>query len=99
MYIAFLIVSPFDKGSSLSKYVRKAVEAVKRSGLEYMVTPMGTIVQSNDLGSIFRCAESAVEAVRQEGSDRISLTLKVDIRYDKDITMSGKMDSIGEGPI
>lgn len=96
MYVAFLIVSPIDKGSSLSKYVKKAVEAVKASGLDHMVTPMGTIIQSDDMDSIFRCAKSAVEAVRNEGSDRISLSIKVDIRYDKDLSMMGKLRSIGE---
>lgn len=96
MYIGFLIVSPLDKGPSLSRYVKKAVEAVKSSGLEYQVTPMGTVIQSERLDDIFRCAKAAVEAVRNEGSDRISLTLKVDIRYDRDISMSSKLRSIDE---
>ncbi len=96
MYIAFLIVSPIDKGASLSKYVKKAVEIVRNSGLDHMVTPMGTIIQSEDLSSIFNVAEKAVEAVREEGSDRISLSLKVDIRYDKDMTFKSKLKAVDE---
>lgn len=96
MYIAFLIVSPIDKGTSLSKYVKKAVDTVRNSKLDHMVTPMGTIIQSEDLSSIFDVAEKAVEAVREEGSDRISLSLKVDIRFDKEITMASKLKAVGE---
>jgi uncharacterized protein (TIGR00106 family) len=77
MYVAFLIVSPIDKGPSLSRYVKKAVESIRESGLDHQVTPMGTVVQSDDLDKIFDCAKKAVEAVRNEGSERISLSLKV----------------------
>ncbi len=99
MYIGFLIVSPVDKGPSLSIYVKKAIQAVKSTGLRYQVTPMGTVLESPTLEGLFEAASKAVEAVRDEGAQRISLTLKVDIRYDKDITMSSKMASLGTGPV
>jgi uncharacterized protein (TIGR00106 family) len=94
MYVAFLIVSPIDRGSSLSRYVKKAIGAVRDSGLDYQVTPMGTVIQSEDLQSIFDCSRAAVEAVRKEGSERISLSLKVDIRYDKDIDFNSKLEAV-----
>ena len=94
MYVAFLIVSPIDRGSSLSRYVKKAIEAIKNTGLEYQVTPMGTVIQSESLQSIFDCSRSAVEAIRKEGSDRISLNLKVDIRFDKDIDFESKLKAV-----
>ncbi len=94
MYIAFLIVSPMDKGPSLSKYVKKAVESIKDSGIEYQITPMGTVLQSDDIQKIFDCSKTAIEAIRREGSDRISLSLKIDIRYDKDITFESKLKAL-----
>ena len=96
MYIAFLTVTPVDKGPSLSRYVKRAIKAVEDSGLKYQVTPMGTVIESDNLTSIFRLAECAVDEVRKEGSERISLCLKVDIRYDRNITMESKMKSLGE---
>jgi uncharacterized protein (TIGR00106 family) len=99
MYIGFLIVSPMDKGPSLSRYVKKAIQAVKATGLCYQVTTMGTVVESPDLEGLFEAASKAVEAVRDEGAQRISLSLKVDIRYDKDITMASKLASMGSGPV
>ncbi len=95
MYIGFLIVSPVDKGPSLSRYVKKAIQAVKSTGLKYQVTPMGTVLESPTLEGIFEAARRSVEAVRDEGSQRISLTLKVDIRYDKETNMAYKMASLG----
>ena len=94
MYIAFLIVSPMDKGPSLSRYVRRAVESIKDSGIEYQVTPMGTVLQSDDIQKIFDCSKAAIEAVRSEGSERISLTLKIDIRYDKEISFESKLKAL-----
>jgi uncharacterized protein (TIGR00106 family) len=83
-----------DQGSSLSRHVKKAIQAVKGSGLNYQITPMGTIIESDDLDTIFLCAKSAAMAVREEGSDRISLSLKVDMRFDKEMNMMTKMEAL-----
>ncbi|MFO8051714.1 MAG: MTH1187 family thiamine-binding protein [Thermoplasmatota archaeon] len=96
MYVGFLIVSPIDKGTSLSRYVRKGIEAIRETGIEHQVTAMGTIVQSGSIQEIFDAAEAAAEAIHREGSDRISLSLKIDIRHDKDITMASKLGAVGE---
>lgn len=94
MYIGFLIVSPMDKGPSLSKFVKKAIDAVESTGLRTQVTPMGTIIEADSLHEIFDASEAAVEAVAGEGSERISLSLKVDIRLDKEITMDSKLKAV-----
>ena len=96
MYIGFLIVSPMDRGPSLSKYVKKGIEAIERTGLRAQVTPMGTIVESDTLDEIFMASKAAVDAIAGEGSERISLTLKIDIRLDKDITMDTKLRAVGK---
>ena len=93
-FIAFLVVSPMDRGPSLSAYVKAAIEAVDDSGLKYQVTPMGTIIESDDLDGIMMVTKRAVEAVRSLNSDRISVTLKIDARYDRDITMESKMRAV-----
>ncbi|MBN1539256.1 MAG: MTH1187 family thiamine-binding protein [Candidatus Thermoplasmatota archaeon] len=95
MYVGFLIVSPMDSGPSLSRYVKKAIDAVHGTGIAYQVTAMGTILEAATLDEMFRAAEAAVEAVKAEGSQRISLSLKVDIRFDRDISMDSKMRSVG----
>lgn len=94
MYIGFLIVSPMDRGPSLSKYVKKGIEAISRTGIRYQVTPMGTIVEAVDLRSIFDAAEAAAKAVAEEGAMRISVTVKVDMRLDKEISMESKTGAV-----
>jgi uncharacterized protein (TIGR00106 family) len=94
MYIGFLIISPMDGGPSLSRYVKKAIEAIRGTGISLQVTPMGTVVEAASLDEIFNAAKAGVEAVSVEGSMRISLSLKVDIRLDKDMTMASKMDAV-----
>lgn len=56
---------------------------------------MGTIRESAHLDEMFRAAEAAVEAAKDEGSRRISLSLKVDIRLDRDMTIASKLSSAG----
>jgi uncharacterized protein (TIGR00106 family) len=94
MYVAFLIVSPIDSGPSISTYVKAAIKVIEASGLKYQVTPMGTVMEAEDLESIFRVAEQAEEAVHDMGARRISITLKIDCRYDREISMDSKMRSV-----
>ncbi|MGA1819660.1 MAG: MTH1187 family thiamine-binding protein [Thermoplasmatota archaeon] len=83
-----------DKGPSLSKFVKKAVEAIEGTGLKHQVTPMGTVIEAGTLEEIFSAARAAVDAVAEEGSQRISLSLKVDIRFDREISMDSKIRSL-----
>jgi len=44
--MTFFTMTPLGKGESVSKYVAKSVDAVDKSGLPYVSTPMGTIIES-----------------------------------------------------
>ncbi|MDG6224938.1 MAG: MTH1187 family thiamine-binding protein [Candidatus Thermoplasmatota archaeon] len=94
MYIAFLTVTPMDEGPSLSEHVKAAIQVISSSGLKYQVTAMGTIIESPDLPSLFRVVQEAVRAVRAKGSQRISVSLRIDCRYDEDATIDSKMTSV-----
>jgi uncharacterized protein (TIGR00106 family) len=98
MIVAEVSIAPFGVGTSLGPYVRAAVEALRGTGLRAIVGPMGTVIEVPDLPTLFRAVEAAHDAVRAMGGERISITLKVDARYDKDATAEGKLRSIGEGP-
>ncbi len=96
MIIAEVSIAPFGVGTSLSRYVKEAVKALRESGLKVTPCPMGTVLEGPDLGSIFRAVEQAHDAVRAAGGERISINLKVDARYDKDTSAEEKLRSIGE---
>jgi uncharacterized protein (TIGR00106 family) len=97
MIVAEVSIAPFGVGTSLSGYVRAAVAALRATGLKVIPCPMGTVVEAPDLRTLFDAIERAHDAVRAAGGERISITLKVDARYDKDATAEGKLRSIGEG--
>ena len=71
-------IIPLDKGPSLSAYVAKVLDVVDRSGLDYLLTPMGTVVEGeweavNAL--LDRCYRVIAEV-----SDRVSISVKFDCR-------------------
>ncbi len=96
MIVAEVSIAPFGVGTSLSRYVKEAVKALRASGLPITPSPMGTVLEAPDLASIFRAVEQAHDAVRAAGGERILISLKVDARYDKDASAETKLRSIGE---
>ena len=97
MIVAEVSMSPFGVGTGLSMYVGEAVKALRASGLKVTPCPMGTVLEAPDLASIFRAVEQAHDAVRAVGGERISISIRIDARYDKEMTAEGKLRSIGEG--
>jgi uncharacterized protein (TIGR00106 family) len=85
---------PLDKGASFSKYVSGTLKVVEESGLDYRLNPMGTVVEGewdDLLGLLTRC----VRKLEQE-SDRISLSVKFDIRKGVTGALDGKIKSVQE---
>ena len=78
---------PLDKGASFSRYVARSLDIIDRSGLEYRLTPMGTVVEGEwaDLTALLTACFEALEEV----SDRISISAKFDHRRGR----SGRLDS------
>ena len=40
---------PTDKGESVSAYVSQIIAMIRDSGMDYQLTPMGTIVETEEL--------------------------------------------------
>ncbi len=91
MLAEFSIV-PLDKGESLSEYVSKILDLVDESGLEYRLTPMGTIVEGDwdeVMGLIKECHHTM-----REHSDRIETKIIIDDRKGAENRISGKIESV-----
>ena len=80
--------------ASLSFYISKAIESLQDKNIKYQITPMGTILESDNLEKIFLASKDAVETVHRLGVKRVEVVLKIDSRRDKDQTMQQKLDSI-----
>ena len=93
--IAEFSIHPIGEGTSVSRYVRAALVALKRrSGLRLQVTPMSTVIEAEGLSEVLSAVESAHEAVIGMGAKRVAFTLRVDDRRDKQRRMEDKVKAV-----
>lgn len=91
----FSIVPVGQDSTSLSSWVAKAVEAIDGvKGVDYELTPMGTILEAESLSDILRSVEVANEALFRHGALRTLLTLRVDDRRDRPRSRQDKVTSV-----
>jgi uncharacterized protein (TIGR00106 family) len=94
MTLMELTMIPLDKGPGLSSFVAKVVNVIDNSGLDYRLTPMGTVVEGewSELTALLdRCFATA-----KDQSDRISISLKFDYRKGSVDRLTGKIRSVEE---
>ena len=92
--IAQLSVYPVGEGTSLSRFVRKGVSVIERSGYKYEIGAMGTAVEVPHLDALFELVKQVHAAHAAEGAGRIIIDLKVDDRRDKEATIQSKKTAV-----
>lgn len=94
--IAEFSIIPVGSGeTSVGVYVAVAVNAFKNTkGLDFEVTPIGTVLAANNLDTIFEAVRQAHEAVIAKGIKRVVSTLRIDDRRDKARTMDDKVKAV-----
>ncbi|MFW6141365.1 MAG: MTH1187 family thiamine-binding protein [Candidatus Saliniplasma sp.] len=91
MIVEFAIV-PLDRGESLSEYVSQVIEMVDESGLDYKLTPMGTIVEG-EWDEIMDLIKRCHKHVR-EVSKRVETRIVIDDRESAKGRIKGKVESV-----
>ena len=91
-------ILPIGTGStSLGKYIARGVKSLKNiEGIKYQVTPMGTMLESDDIDKIFLASKVLMSALFEMGVMRVETILKIDERHDKIRTLEDKLASIKE---
>jgi uncharacterized protein (TIGR00106 family) len=84
---------PTDKGGSVSEYVSKVIDIIRRDVPSYKLTAMGTIIEVDTFGEALEILRKAYE-VLDPVSERIYSTVKFDIRKGKENRMDGKIRSV-----
>ncbi|MCP4125639.1 MAG: MTH1187 family thiamine-binding protein [Gammaproteobacteria bacterium] len=87
---------PTDKGESVSPYVSQVIKMIHDSGISYQLTPMGTIIETEDMAQALGLVQSAYDILDQAGCNRIYSSLKLDIRKGKENRLQGKLESVRE---
>ena len=93
--VAEITVVPLGTGKpGVSEYVAACVKVLgKRKGINYRLTPMGTILEGT-MDEIISVAREMHEVPFKKGALRVTTTLKIDDRRDKLLTMEGKISSV-----
>ena len=94
MIISQLSIAPIGKGTSLSKYVIIAVDSIKKNNVKYKTNDMATVIETEDLKTLFKVVEDAHNAVLKSGAERIITELKIDDRRDKNVKMGSKIKAV-----
>jgi uncharacterized protein (TIGR00106 family) len=94
MIIAQLSIAPLGKGSSVSNYVKIVIETLKKEQVKFQTNAMATVIEIQDLATLFHVVQKAHLAVVTAGAERIITELKIDDRRDKEATMKSKLNSL-----
>jgi uncharacterized protein (TIGR00106 family) len=96
MSIVQVIVIPVGTdGTSLSHHVVSVLNPLKKSGLKYELTSMGTNIEG-PLDEILKVAREMHERPFAAGIKRVLTTLVIDDRRDKELSIEGKKRAAGE---
>jgi uncharacterized protein (TIGR00106 family) len=71
-------MSPLGKGESVGKYVTRSVDIIDKSGVEYRLNPMGTVLEG-EWDDVMDVVRRCFLRMRQD-CNRISCTVKIDYR-------------------
>lgn len=85
-------MTPIGKGESVGKYVSRSLEIIEKSGLEYRLNPMGTVLEG-EWDEVFDVVKQCFERMRKDCS-RISCIIKVDYRRGHKGRLTSKITSV-----
>ena len=85
-------MSPLGKGESVSEYVSRSLDIIDKSGVDYRLNRMGTVLEGEwdeVLGVVKQCYERM-----KEDCPRISCVMKVDYREGHAGRLTGKVAAV-----
>ena len=87
-------ISPMGEGASVSPYVARSLDIIDRSGLDYQLHAMGTIVEG-ELEQVLAVLQQCMDAIATD-CDRVTCTAKLDYRRDHAGRLQAKVASVEE---
>ena len=80
-------------GVSVSKYVAECQRVLEDAGLEHTLHAYGTNI-AGDWDAVFAAVKRCHERVHELGAPRITTSIKVGTRTDRDQSMQDKINSV-----
>ena len=88
-----LCVIPMGVGVSVSEYVVACHEVLRKTGLKTQLHAYGTNIEG-EWDDVMAAVKACHERVHELGAPRITTTIKLGTRIDKDQTMEDKIISV-----
>jgi uncharacterized protein (TIGR00106 family) len=88
-----LCVVPIGVGTSVSEYIAACQRILEERRLDHQMHAYGTNI-SGDWDEVFAAVRACHERVHAMGAPRITTTIKVGTRVDRDQTMQDKVESV-----
>ena len=85
-------MSPMGERDSVGRYVARSLEIIDASGLDYRLHAMGTVLEG-EWDECFDVVKKCYNAMSSD-CDRISCTIKVDVRKGASGRLTGKVKSV-----
>lgn len=85
-------MTPIGKGQSVSRYVARSLDIIDKSGLEYRLNPMGTVIEG-EWDEVMSVVRKCFERMKKD-CPRISTSIKVDYRKGPKGRIETKVDAI-----
>lgn len=88
-----LCVVPLGVGVSVSAYVAACQKIFDQAGLKHQLHAYGTNLEG-DWDAVMAAVKACHEEIHRMGAPRITTTIKLGTRVDRDQTMADKIDSV-----
>lgn len=86
-------IFPTDKGESVSQYVSQVIEMIRESGVDYQLTAMGTLIETETFSEGLDIVNKAY-AILEPHAERVYSTMTVDIQKNKSNRLKSKVNAI-----
>lgn len=85
-------MSPLGKGESVSKYVARSLDIIDKSGVDYRLNPMGTVLEG-EWDEVMAVVKQCYARMHKD-CNRISCSIKIDYRKGPKGRLAGKVSSV-----
>jgi uncharacterized protein (TIGR00106 family) len=92
MLLLELSMSPLGKGESVGKFVARSLDIIDRSGIDYRLNPMGTVMEG-EWDEVMAVVKDCFDRMKKD-CGRISISIKADYRKGKSGRLNAKVASV-----
>ncbi|RXJ69724.1 hypothetical protein CRV08_03190 [Halarcobacter ebronensis] len=85
---------PTDGSESKSEYVAEVIKVIRDSGVSYQLTPMATIIETEELSKALEIIQKCYDTLDKLGCNRVYSPITFDIRKGHNNRLKGKVQSI-----